>query len=462
MTLNRLTRTQNAAKHQSGQAIILMAFMIIALMGMLGLAIDGGGLFFLHRDTQNAVDAAIVAATYAKCAARPGTPANTVNTLVQEAAIKALKDNGFIDQEVNNKNGPEGGNADIGVDPAYPSPHSGATDYIRIDLTAYKTSYFIQLLYREQLEVTTSAVGHCRPAGGGLIPENAGIISWANNDGSPCNTNTTGTQVQGSAEVHIYNTGIFVNSSGSCNIRNENGAEWTIDDECQFVGSPDTSMDPDENPCPSTDVVDPQLTDMNPLSHLERPDCGTARDNPGGGPQNPPRGDYRGKGKWNLNASDDYTLEKGIYCLDGISINGNARLYGDGVVFYFPEGNDGISGNGGDIYLRAPTSGLDGTCEEDLGTCEWSGLLIWSDVVADLGGDGDVNDIIQINGGDGNEWHGMIYAPGNSCDLQGNGETKFFGVLACWQVNIQGNSDTEIYYERPEFLYTPPSVEIAQ
>jgi hypothetical protein len=334
-----------------------------------------------------------------------------------------------------------------------------------VEVTAYKTSYFIQLLYREQLQVTTSAVGNCRPAGGGLIPQNAGIISWANLDGSPCNTNSSGTQVQGAGTMHIYNAGIYVNSSGNCNIRNENGAEFTIEGPCQLVGSPDTSIstDPNANPClgNTTSPAPTQLTDMNPLSEWDRPDCGVARSAPGGGTQTLQPGNYAGQ-TWGLNASDNYTLNPGIYCLKGFSINGSARLYGDGVVFYFPEGNDGISGNGGDIFLRSPTTGLDGTCEDTLGTCQWAGLLIWSDVTAPLGGDGDINDIIQINGGDGNEWHGMIYAPGNSCDLQGNGEKKFFGVLACWQVNSQGTADTEIYYEKPEFLYTPPFVEIAQ
>lgn len=53
----RKTKRSATQQLQSGQAIVLMALMMLGLMAALGLAIDGGGLFFLHRDTQNATDA---------------------------------------------------------------------------------------------------------------------------------------------------------------------------------------------------------------------------------------------------------------------------------------------------------------------------------------------------------------------------------------------------------------------
>ena len=60
---------QNLQHHkaEAGQIIIIIAFLMVAMIAMLGLAIDGGGLLFLQRDVQNAGDAAIVAATYAQC-----------------------------------------------------------------------------------------------------------------------------------------------------------------------------------------------------------------------------------------------------------------------------------------------------------------------------------------------------------------------------------------------------------
>jgi len=47
---------------QSGQAIVLIALMLIALFGFLGLAVDGGRVYVERRELQDAVDAAALAA----------------------------------------------------------------------------------------------------------------------------------------------------------------------------------------------------------------------------------------------------------------------------------------------------------------------------------------------------------------------------------------------------------------
>jgi len=70
---------------QSGQAIVVIALMMIALLGMLGLAIDGGGLYFMWRDVRNATDAAVIAASYAKC----------TNGDINVAGLNAAATNGF-------------------------------------------------------------------------------------------------------------------------------------------------------------------------------------------------------------------------------------------------------------------------------------------------------------------------------------------------------------------------------
>jgi len=49
---------------QSGQAIVLIALIMVVLLGFLGLAIDGGGAYLDRRSMQGAVDAAALAAAY--------------------------------------------------------------------------------------------------------------------------------------------------------------------------------------------------------------------------------------------------------------------------------------------------------------------------------------------------------------------------------------------------------------
>src|SRR3990172_7448497 len=68
---DKIMRTKHCikikAQPEAGQAIVILALVMVALIGFLGLVVDGGGLLFLQRDAQNATDAAVIAATYARC-----------------------------------------------------------------------------------------------------------------------------------------------------------------------------------------------------------------------------------------------------------------------------------------------------------------------------------------------------------------------------------------------------------
>jgi len=56
-------RPGGRARHpQKGQAIVLVALLILVLFAMLGLAIDSGRAYVDRRDQQTAVDAAALAA----------------------------------------------------------------------------------------------------------------------------------------------------------------------------------------------------------------------------------------------------------------------------------------------------------------------------------------------------------------------------------------------------------------
>src|SRR5690242_9778433 len=61
-TPRSLSHKQVRAGAQSGQAIVLIALLILVLFGMLGLAIDSGRAYVDRRDQQAAVDAAALAA----------------------------------------------------------------------------------------------------------------------------------------------------------------------------------------------------------------------------------------------------------------------------------------------------------------------------------------------------------------------------------------------------------------
>src|SRR5947209_17092871 len=56
------TRTKPTRNLQQGQAIVLIALLILVLFGMLGLAVDSGRGYVDKRDQQTAVDAAALSA----------------------------------------------------------------------------------------------------------------------------------------------------------------------------------------------------------------------------------------------------------------------------------------------------------------------------------------------------------------------------------------------------------------
>lgn len=131
---------------ESGQAIVVMTFMMISLLGMLGLAIDGGGMYYMWRDVQNATDAAVMAASYAKC-----TGGDIVTAGLNAAATNGFDNNGTTNTvQVNNP--PTSGNA------------WGDDDFVEVIINANRPSYFIHLVYKGPLEVTNRAVGYCVPA----------------------------------------------------------------------------------------------------------------------------------------------------------------------------------------------------------------------------------------------------------------------------------------------------------
>ena len=130
---------------QSGQAIVLIALVMLGLVAALGLAIDGGGLYLLWRNAQNATDAAALAASYARC---------TRGDIVQ-AALEAADKNGF-----NN----DGATNTVTVhNPPVTGAKAGDPNFVEVDIWAVKPSYFIQIVYKDPLSVTNSAVGMCYP-----------------------------------------------------------------------------------------------------------------------------------------------------------------------------------------------------------------------------------------------------------------------------------------------------------
>ena len=77
---------------ERGQALIVIAIVLVVLAGIIGLAIDGGNVFLDRRKAQNAADAAALAAALARV--RGGQNP----TVVALAAVAAVADVDVLDR----------------------------------------------------------------------------------------------------------------------------------------------------------------------------------------------------------------------------------------------------------------------------------------------------------------------------------------------------------------------------
>jgi hypothetical protein len=77
---------------ERGQMLVIFALALVALIGMVGLIVDGGDTFLQRRDQQNVADAAAMAAGYASANGQDGTA-------VTDAARDVAAANGYVNGE---------------------------------------------------------------------------------------------------------------------------------------------------------------------------------------------------------------------------------------------------------------------------------------------------------------------------------------------------------------------------
>jgi hypothetical protein len=155
-------------KAEDGQAIVLIALFMVVMLAMVGVAIDGGGLFLLWRDAQNAADTAALQAAYDRCTSTPDTL--TPNDITDDNWVEVGKDaadiNGFDDRlnDANDPDTPDDFSADVLVTVTETFLGTPPIGYVHVTIQADKPSYFIQLVYRGPLRVKAEALVYCSAA----------------------------------------------------------------------------------------------------------------------------------------------------------------------------------------------------------------------------------------------------------------------------------------------------------
>lgn len=201
-------------KNESGQALTLTAVALVALLGVMGLAIDTGMMRYDKRVQQTAADAAAIAGASNLAADGAGSPA------VTSGAQNASYLNGFTDNSGSatcaNNPGTIGCITVTVNNPPQSGPHQGDSKYVEALVSDVQPTYFMRILGVQSETVVARAVatnvGAGFGAGGG-----GGCIVTTGTPTEKLTANNAGLGASGSVILNAPTCGIVDNGNLTAN-----------------------------------------------------------------------------------------------------------------------------------------------------------------------------------------------------------------------------------------------------
>ena len=420
---------------ERGQALVLIAFALIGLIGMTALAIDGGNFFSDRRHAQNTADAAALAAglKYLRT--------NDFDAAKADAMTRA-ESNGYDNNEVTNI-------VQV-ITPPESGSYAGVEGYMQVIITSHVKTYLAPIVGITQLTNRVDAVVYVDPTTNSPIMPGNAILSLNKHDCPAVN-------VAGNAAVELINGGVFVSSDCANNTNKmafdfDGGGGLVAPGLCT-VGPNDVENDPPdivigsiqsgpENCKPDTEYIEPNITCSGDVS-VDPKD--STRLLPGNFP-----GSVKAYKNKDFPPAGIEKLAPGIYCInEGDFALHNGVLSGNDVIFFVKEGN--INLNGGVINLNAPK-------KADYPDMEYAGLLFALPSTNDSP--------ITINGNATMKFTGTILGPSSHATINGTSDSE--GMLSSQiivdTVDISGGGDGFITYD-PNKTWSagrPPKVKLME
>lgn len=395
-------------RHSSerGQALILIAFAAIMLIGFAALAIDGSMVFSDKRHAQNAADNAALAAALAKIRGQA----------YQTAAFSRAASNGY------NNNGSS--NIVTVQDPPTSGPYAGNNEYIQVEITSHVKTTFARVIGRDELTNQVVAVARTVPSHIENLYSGNAIVGL---DPSGCKS----VFFNGNANMTITGSGIYVNSNCTPNaFYNQSSSPGVLTTPClqtvgdyQYTAGKVIISEPGCLHNQSPVIAAPPLPNIS---------CGSTN------AVIQPDGHTLSSGNWTgaFPPAGVTDLQSGTYCVQGdFQVNGGQTLNGHDVTIDMVSGF--VKWNGGaTIRLDAPDSG------------PFAGLLLY---VPPSNGD-----VVVVNGNGDSSFVGSIFAPSSEVTVQGGGGAAGLECqIVGWHVNLSGSSETKIDYQA-NLNYQPP------
>jgi hypothetical protein len=435
-------------RRERGQAIVLLVFALIGLLGFAAVALDGGNIYAEQRRAQAAADNAVLAAAYQYMTGVKTTSALSTTALAN-AAVNAYDNDGI-------------GNKVTFHRPPLTGAYAGNSSYMQVIITETVPTALAHLVYKGPFQLTVSAVGYARyggpPVDGAAIvamdPDGCGIVTVNGGGTNDLSLSTTG-------------GGIFANSDGydaeghpTCTGSNsvldaQSSHAYISSDHTISIVATENAYDENVSPQPITGV--PPLPG-DPLADLDVPTCASGPNTtPSSGTINP--GTYNG-----LDATGSLTLNPGLYCIVGTGTNvidsgPSGSITGNGVMLYVPYGE--VNLQQGTIRLRAPSDTYNPECvstpslkDSNASACHYRGIVFFLGRTNTLG--------IKLTGN--SDWvvEGTIYNPNGAVTLGGNGGWTLTGQILSKNVVASGNGIISVFFD-PSTVYKPdPAISLVQ
>lgn len=405
---------------EKGQAIILIVFSIVGLIGMAALAIDGGNAYIDSRRAETAASAAALTAALTRIEGGNW----------RAAALATALTNGYNNDGVTNT-------VELNT-PPLSGPYSGNSEYIEVIITSHLRTYFGVVIGIPTITNISNVVAQSKPAVLGEMFPGYALVSLAPK--SECDRRI-GFWVHSEATINLEGGGLFVNSNnpecafisfGSGSVRVRDASRLSV------VGGARVQKPQLITPFPMETGIAP--IPYPPAYKEPRVGCGskiaTVDEETG----------TMSAGNWeeDIFPPDGVTsLDSGIYCIQSDFIVGDGKtLQGNNIVIIMEDGNIKISGNA-TVDLSAPKSGPN------------QGLLIYMPI----GNQG----LIFLNGSDDSKYMGTIYAPGADIRINGLDHLRggaYHSQIIGYYVEVDGTDNIYIKYkdEQNYDTYTMPEV----
>ncbi|MFA6562332.1 MAG: pilus assembly protein TadG-related protein [Verrucomicrobiia bacterium] len=414
-------------KSESGQIIVLVAVMLLAIIAILGLVVDSGLVHAARRQARRAADAAAQAGAYALCSGTNATYRTNATTVAHlYASLNGINTNANVVVQI-----PPGATSG--------SVYTGSNGYIFVQVTLPVNTTFLRLLTTQQtVNVTAAAtggvkLGPCPLTILVLHPTESGALS-----------------VKGGAVLEIPGGAIGVNSSSDTAVVLTGGAALTCstlnvvgDVSGTTVATVHTGVPAMADPFGH--LVAPVLTSSTTVTYGDGTTGSTSPDS--GGTAGSPAiaspsgittlrpGIYWGGIKI---TGGDLTFQPGRYVMagGGFEIGGSPTILGTNVFFYNTRdpysgssaagyGHISVSGSS-TIMLKSPTTAADST---------YGGFLFFSDRANGQ----DVN----VSGGSSSSSSGpltgFIYAAAGEFKVTGGGYLGGLGAVVR-EMQVSGNA----------------------